>query len=165
VIDWRKTDGQKSRDTVPLKGPWHEIFDLWYFHLTTPPRPPETRVKAFFNMAVQVTAESMTLLCRSQRSHGLRCDKNRVLQSRFSRRILIHIEKGFNPCLRVLGGVVWWKNRFPLSSIKGKVYLFKFRDESRNVFTVFYSVWLILFLDFLQPKISEKENGIFRDNT
>jgi hypothetical protein len=30
-------------------------------------------------------------------------------QSRFSRRILIHIEKGFTPCLRGLGGVVWWK--------------------------------------------------------
>jgi hypothetical protein len=45
----------------------------------------------------------------SQQSHWLRCDKNRRLQSRFSRRILIHIEKGFNPCIRGLGGVVWWK--------------------------------------------------------
>jgi hypothetical protein len=42
-------------------------------------------------------------------SHWLRCDKNRRLQSRFSRRILIHIEKGFNLCPRGLGGVVWWK--------------------------------------------------------
>jgi hypothetical protein len=35
--------------------------------------------------------------------------KNRRLQIRCSRRILIHIEKGFNPCPRGLGGVVWWK--------------------------------------------------------
>jgi hypothetical protein len=46
----------------------------------------------------------------SQRSHWLRSDKNRRLQSHFSRRILIHIEKGFTPCIRDLGGVVWWKN-------------------------------------------------------
>jgi hypothetical protein len=43
------------------------------------------------------------------RDQWLRCDKNRRLQIRFSRRILIHIEKGFNPCPRGLGGVVWWK--------------------------------------------------------
>jgi hypothetical protein len=45
----------------------------------------------------------------SQQGHWLRCDKNRRSQSWFSRRILIHIEKCFNPCLRGLGGVVWWK--------------------------------------------------------
>jgi hypothetical protein len=45
----------------------------------------------------------------SQQSHRLLCDKNRRLQSLFPRRILIHIEKGFKPCLRGLGGVVWWK--------------------------------------------------------
>jgi hypothetical protein len=73
--------------------------------------------------AVTCTAESLTLLWPAQRnhwlpqrshwltqrSHLLRCDKNRQLQSRFSLRILIHIEKGFNPCLRGLGAVVWWK--------------------------------------------------------
>jgi hypothetical protein len=29
--------------------------------------------------------------------------------SRFSPRIRSHIKKGFNPCIRGLGGVVWWK--------------------------------------------------------
>jgi hypothetical protein len=73
-----------------------------------------------------ITAESMTPLCMSQwcqllrwnffkicisaqRSQWLHCEKNRRLQSRFSRRILIHTAKGFNPCLRELGGVVWLK--------------------------------------------------------
>jgi hypothetical protein len=37
--------------------------------------------------------------------------RDRFLQSRFSRRILIHIEKGFNPCLRGVEGVVWWKKK------------------------------------------------------
>jgi hypothetical protein len=68
--------------------------------------------------AVHVTAESVTLLCMSQRSRWLRCDKTRRLQSRFSRRILIHIEKGFNPCLRGLGGVVWWKTRGRKSRVR-----------------------------------------------
>jgi hypothetical protein len=27
----KKTEGQKSRDTVPLKGQYHEIFDSWFF--------------------------------------------------------------------------------------------------------------------------------------
>jgi hypothetical protein len=31
---------------------------------------------------------------------------NRLCNRRFSRRILIHNEKGFNPCLRGLGAVV-----------------------------------------------------------
>jgi hypothetical protein len=69
--------------------------------------------------AVHVTAESMTPLCTSQRSHWLCCDKTRWLQSRFARRILIHIEKGFNPCLRGLGGVVWWKNQRSKISCQG----------------------------------------------
>jgi hypothetical protein len=83
-----------------------------------------------------ITAESKTPLCMSQRcqwlrwfyfkiciaaqrSHWLRCDKIRRLQSRFSRRILIHIEKGFNPCLRALGGVVWWKKQRSKISCQG----------------------------------------------
>jgi hypothetical protein len=59
--------------------------------------------------AVHVTAVSMTPLYKSQRSHWLRCDKNWQLQSWFSQRILTHIQKGFNPCIRGLGGVVLWK--------------------------------------------------------
>jgi hypothetical protein len=60
-------------------------------------------------MMSKVTAVSMTPLCTSQRSHWLRCDNNRRLQSRFSRWILIHIEKGFNPCLRGLGELFYAK--------------------------------------------------------
>jgi hypothetical protein len=63
----------------------------------------------FFQNLHPCTAESMTTLCTSKRSQWLRCDKSRRLQSQFSRRILIHIEKGFNPCLRAIGGVVWRK--------------------------------------------------------
>jgi hypothetical protein len=47
--------------------------------------------------AVQVTVVSMTPLC------------NKLF--RFSRQILSYryLEKGFNPCIRGQGGVVWWK--------------------------------------------------------
>jgi hypothetical protein len=48
--------------------------------------------------AVHITAESMTRLCTSKQSHWLRCDKTWRLQGRFSRQILIHIDKGFNSC-------------------------------------------------------------------
>jgi hypothetical protein len=47
----------------------------------------------------------------SQRSHWHHCDKNRRLHSRFSQRILIHIQEGFNPCLRGPGEVVWWQKK------------------------------------------------------
>jgi hypothetical protein len=50
----------------------------------------------------------------TQRSHWHHCDKNwRLvwLHSRFSRRILIHIQKGFNPCIRGPGEVVWWRKK------------------------------------------------------
>jgi hypothetical protein len=73
--------------------------------------------------AVQVTAKSMTPLCMSQRSHWLNCDKSRRLQSRFSRRILIHVEKGFNPCLRGLRGVVWWKKPEVENLVSGSLYI------------------------------------------
>ena len=35
----KKNGGQKSRDTVPLKGQCHEIFDLRFFHQTLPLDP------------------------------------------------------------------------------------------------------------------------------
>jgi hypothetical protein len=44
-----------------------------------------------------------------QRCHWHRCDENRRFHSRFSSRIRNHIQKGFNPCIRGLGGVVRWK--------------------------------------------------------
>jgi hypothetical protein len=59
--------------------------------------------------AVHVTAVSTIPLYKSQRSHWLCCDKNWQFQSWVSQRILIHIQKGFNPCIRGLGGVVLWK--------------------------------------------------------
>jgi hypothetical protein len=46
---------------------------------------------------VQVTGVWMTPLC------------NKLF--RFSRRILRHIEKGFIPCIRGIGGVVWWRKK------------------------------------------------------
>jgi hypothetical protein len=55
--------------------------------------------------AVQVTGVWMTPLC------------NKLF--RFSRRILSHIEKGFNPCTRGIGGVVWWKKRCKKISFQG----------------------------------------------
>jgi hypothetical protein len=74
------------------------------------------------------------------RDRWLRCDKNRRLLSRFSRRILIHIEKGINPCIRGLGGVVWWKNQRSKISCQGP-----FNDNSvRNVQKI--------------PKIAESTN-------
>jgi hypothetical protein len=57
----------------------------------------------------------------SQRCHWHRCDKNRRIQSRFARRILIHIEKGFNPCIRGLGGVVWWKKQEVENLVSGSL--------------------------------------------
>jgi hypothetical protein len=45
----------------------------------------------------------------SQRCHWHRCEANRRFHSRFSSRIRSHIQKGFNPCIRGLGGVDLWK--------------------------------------------------------
>jgi hypothetical protein len=45
----------------------------------------------------------------SQGCHWHRCHKNRQFSSRFASRIRSHIQKGSNPYIRVLGGVVWWK--------------------------------------------------------
>jgi hypothetical protein len=63
---------------------------------------------ASLHSSVNHSAVHFTVVSMTRRRHWLRCDKNRRLQSRFSRRILIHIQKGFNPCIRGLGGVVWW---------------------------------------------------------
>jgi hypothetical protein len=52
-----------------LKGPCHDIFDLWLFSSNNPIWAPDSRVKAFSNMAsklfdkVDGTAMSMTPLC------------------------------------------------------------------------------------------------------
>jgi hypothetical protein len=45
----------------------------------------------------------------SQWCHWHHCAQNRRFGSRFSSRIRIPFQKGFNPCIRCLGGVVWWK--------------------------------------------------------
>jgi hypothetical protein len=37
----------KSRETIPLKGYYHEIFDLWFFHQTIPPGPLFNGLKPF----------------------------------------------------------------------------------------------------------------------
>jgi hypothetical protein len=69
----------------------------------------------FFQNLHHCTAVSITPLWRAQRCQWLRyaghSGVNRQLQNRFSRRILIHIQKYFNPCIGGLGGVVWWKNQ------------------------------------------------------
>jgi hypothetical protein len=88
----------------------------------------------FIDTAVTCTAVSMTPLCKydtavsldlifqrlwlytgkmsftiyiafTQKIWGL---TNRRFRSRFSSRFRIHIQKGVNPCIRGLGGVVWW---------------------------------------------------------
>jgi hypothetical protein len=33
-----------------FKGPWHEIFDLWFFSSNNFPWAPDAQVKAFLNM-------------------------------------------------------------------------------------------------------------------
>jgi hypothetical protein len=47
------------------------------------------------------------------------CDENWRFHSRFSPRIRSHIQKGFNLCIRGLGGVVWWKNQRSKISCQG----------------------------------------------
>jgi hypothetical protein len=53
-----------------LKGAWHEIFDFWFFHISTPPRP---LIHGFLNMALStmkspifVTSGTMTPLCKKR---------------------------------------------------------------------------------------------------
>jgi hypothetical protein len=65
-----------------LKGPWHEIFDLWFFHRPTSPGPLIHDLKSFSNIASKIfekvgcTTVSMTKLCMSQRFQWHRCDQN-----------------------------------------------------------------------------------------
>jgi hypothetical protein len=54
----------------------------------------------------------------SQRCHWHHCDENRRFHMRFSPRIWSHIQKGVNPCIRGLGGVVWWKNKGRKSRVR-----------------------------------------------
>jgi hypothetical protein len=44
-----------------------------------------------------------------ERCHWHRSSQNRRFLSRISSRIPSHMQKGFNPCIRGLGEVVWWK--------------------------------------------------------
>jgi hypothetical protein len=41
--------------------------------------------------------------------HCHRCSKNRRFRSQISLLVRSHIQKGFNQCIKGLGGVVWWK--------------------------------------------------------
>jgi hypothetical protein len=50
-----------------------------------------------------------------------RFDENRRFHSRFCPRIRSYIQKDFNPCIRGLGGVVWWKNQRSKISCQGPI--------------------------------------------
>jgi hypothetical protein len=87
--------------------------------------------------AVHITSVSMTPLCMSQRCQWLRCACHSVANDsavhvsavtmtllcnqlcRFTPQIWSHIQKGFNPCIRGLGGVVWWKKQRSKISCQG----------------------------------------------
>jgi hypothetical protein len=47
----------------------------------------------------------------SQQCHWHRCDENQRFHSRFSPRIRSHIQKGFNPCIRGIGGSCLMKKK------------------------------------------------------
>jgi hypothetical protein len=107
-----------------LKGPWHKIFDPWFFHKTTPPRPLRQELKPF---SIWINIRLENRLCNgrflsqraplwlTQRSHWLHCDVHSVvidsavtctaesltplwLQSWFFQRILIHAQQSHWHC-------------------------------------------------------------------
>jgi hypothetical protein len=96
----------------PLRDPDTKFSTSGFFHQTTPPRPLIHGLKPFFKMAsnsrskstmkspIFVTTVSMTPLCNQL--------------CRFTPQIWSHIQKGFNPCIRGLWGVVWWKKNHGL---------------------------------------------------
>jgi hypothetical protein len=127
------------------------------------------------------TAFSMTPLWHAQRSHWHRRDMHsRAIETivictavsltplcnqlcRFFPQTRSHFQKGFNPRIRSLGGVVWWKSRgrksrarVPLTALKRSYY-------SQHCGTVsvtdldpiaFRSVWSDLDLQCCYPKHS-----------
>jgi hypothetical protein len=71
---------------------------------------------------VSCTAESLPPLWHALRRHWHRCANMTQIwgfHSRFSPRIRSHIQKLFNPCIRGLWGVVWWKNQRSKISCQG----------------------------------------------
>jgi hypothetical protein len=43
----KKTRSQKSRDTVPLKGQFHEFFCIIFFHKSNSPKPMKITLASF----------------------------------------------------------------------------------------------------------------------
>jgi hypothetical protein len=84
---WKLKNAQEIRvNQNPLKGPWHEIFDLWFFSSNN--SPSDRQVKAFLNMASNLQRKSTKLvphwrewhrcvlntsLCMSQRCQWYHC--------------------------------------------------------------------------------------------
>jgi hypothetical protein len=74
-----------------LNGPLHEIFDLWFFFIKQIPLGPDTRVKAFLNMAsnlwrklpIFVTAVSMSPLLQ-QTTPIFLCESYRYSVGKFA---------------------------------------------------------------------------------
>jgi hypothetical protein len=50
-----------------IKEPWHEIFDLWFF-INNFPLAPDTRVKAFSKIALNISANYSKTLFIMRRS-------------------------------------------------------------------------------------------------
>ena len=82
-----KNRGQKSRNTLPLKGVCHEIFDLQFFSWFEPIWAPDKQAKVFSNgvlispriqifkklCGVHPSAESSSAVCNTPLSQAPRC--------------------------------------------------------------------------------------------
>jgi hypothetical protein len=73
-----ETDGIVCDRWHFLKGPWHEIFDLCFFHKSTPPKPRIHGLKPFW-IWLRICEESWLWNPRfsSQRCQWHRCDKKK----------------------------------------------------------------------------------------
>jgi hypothetical protein len=87
---WRDKKQNKIFCYQCLKEPWHEIFDLCFFHQTTDPGSLTHRLRPF----------RIWLRIR---------EDNR--QSWLHSGVRSHIQKGLNPCIRGLRGVDLWRKK------------------------------------------------------
>jgi hypothetical protein len=101
--------GTLTRDFLPLFFSSNNIFE-WLWQPLKRISIEKTYIgKLTYTISITFTHKNMGVNLGSflsQRCHWHRCNE---FHSRFSPRIRSHIQKGFKPCIRGLGGVVWWK--------------------------------------------------------